>query len=52
MLGFKSTSSVLRKVISDVIELEIKDNRLKQQDGLIVIGRPLLFKMLSNSEID
>ncbi|ENH9343720.1 DUF3320 domain-containing protein [Enterobacter roggenkampii] len=38
MLGFKSTSSVLRKVISDVIELEIKDNRLKQQDGLIVIG--------------
>ncbi|HFK7270242.1 TPA: DUF3320 domain-containing protein, partial [Enterobacter asburiae] len=38
MLGFKSTSSVLRKVISDVIEREIKDNRLKQQDGLIVIG--------------
>ncbi|WP_152082941.1 DUF3320 domain-containing protein [Enterobacter oligotrophicus] len=38
MLGFKSTSSLLRKVISDVIEQEIKDNRLKQQDGLIVIG--------------
>lgn len=40
MLGFKSTSSVLRKVISDVIEQEIKDNHLKQQDGLIVIGDP------------
>ncbi|QLA62317.1 DUF3320 domain-containing protein [Enterobacter cloacae] len=38
MLGFKSTSSLLRKVISEVIEQEIKDNRLKQQDGLIVIG--------------
>ncbi|MEN4887245.1 DUF3320 domain-containing protein [Enterobacter ludwigii] len=38
MLGFKSTSSVLRKVISDVIEQQIKDNHLKQLDGLIVIG--------------
>lgn len=38
MLGFKSTSSVLRKAISDVIEQEIKDNCLKQLDGLIVIG--------------
>ncbi|ENA0612256.1 DUF3320 domain-containing protein [Enterobacter bugandensis] len=38
MLGFKSTSSVLRKAIADVIEQQIEGNNLKQKDGLIVIG--------------
>lgn len=37
MLGFKSTSSVLRRVISEVIEQQIKDNQLKQNNGLIVV---------------
>ncbi|QPK00690.1 DUF3320 domain-containing protein [Enterobacter mori] len=37
MLGFKSTSSVLRRVISEVIEQQIKDKQFKQSDGLIVI---------------
>ena len=37
MLGFKSTSSVLRRVISEVIEQQIKNKQLKQNDGLIVV---------------
>lgn len=37
MLGFKSTSSVLKRVISDVIVQQIKDNQLKLKDGLLVI---------------
>ncbi|QFH47842.1 DUF3320 domain-containing protein [Leclercia adecarboxylata] len=37
MLGFKSTSSILRRVISEVIEQMIKDKQLKQNDGLIVM---------------
>ncbi|MDH1128455.1 DUF3320 domain-containing protein [Enterobacter sp. GD03975] len=40
MLGFKSTSSVLKRVISDTIEQQIKDKHLKQHDGLIVIEEP------------
>jgi very-short-patch-repair endonuclease len=39
-LGFKSTSSVLRRVITEVIEQQIKDKQLKQNDGLIVIEDP------------
>lgn len=35
MLGFKTTSSVLKRVISSVIGQQIKDNRLRQSDGLI-----------------
>lgn len=35
MLGFKTTSSVLKRVISDVIGQQIKDNQLRQSDGLI-----------------
>ncbi|MCG5045364.1 DUF3320 domain-containing protein [Enterobacteriaceae bacterium 155047] len=35
MLGFKSTSSLLKRVISDVVEQLIKDHKLKQSDGLI-----------------
>ncbi|WP_253380939.1 DUF3320 domain-containing protein [unidentified bacterial endosymbiont] len=37
MLGFKSTSSVLRRVISEVIEQQIKNKQLKQNDGLIMV---------------
>lgn len=40
MLGFKSTSSVLKRVISEVIEQQIKDKYLKQHDGLIMIEEP------------
>lgn len=40
MLGFKSTSSVLRRAISDVIEQEINNKRLIQHDGLIIIAEP------------
>lgn len=39
-LGFKSTSSVLRRIITEVIEQQIKDKQLKQNDGLIVIEEP------------
>lgn len=35
MLGFKTTSSVLKRVISEIIEQQIKDNTLSQKDGLI-----------------
>ena len=35
MLGFKTTSSVLKRVISDVIGQQIEDNKLRQSDRLI-----------------
>lgn len=40
MLGFKSTSSVLKRVISDVIKQQIRDNQLKEKDGLVVFEEP------------
>lgn len=38
MLGFKATSSVLKRVISDAIKQEIKNKRLIEHDNLIVIA--------------
>lgn len=37
MLGFKSTSSVLKRTISEVIELQIQEGLLKMSDDLIVV---------------
>lgn len=37
MLGFKATSSVLKRVISEVIEQQIHSGHLKMNDGLIVV---------------
>ncbi|MDD2341366.1 MAG: DUF3320 domain-containing protein [Tolumonas sp.] len=41
MLGFKSTSSTLKKTISEVITQELQMGNLKQNDALIVIEEAL-----------
>lgn len=40
MLGFKSTSSTLKRIISDVIAQQIQDGPLIQRDELILVKEP------------